>query len=186
MKCLLAVLMLSKASSEQAVCSFENVTYQSYALAMEDKARILHCGPCGACSTLQDVRIYHETKFTLTNTSTECALHHTLLGSWFGSRCMRTKVGFSRPCEACWIENFECTRTHCLGVCLLWKILNQGEPEGLLNPCFACDEKHCGPAFMACAGANRRRAGVVSDIPRPDEQVCKVAEHPLSDRCREL
>ena len=37
-----------------------------------------------------------------------------------------------------------------------------------------CDEVQCGPAFVACAGATRRRAGIDSDIPRPATQVWRV------------
>ena len=43
-----------------------------------------------------------------------------------------------------------------------------------LDPCIACDEKLCGPAFLECAGANRRRAGVISDIERDlQNEVCQ-------------
>lgn len=42
-----------------------------------------------------------------------------------------------------------------------------------LDPCHACDERFCGHAFVECAGANRRRVGVVSDIERDlDVEVC--------------
>ena len=37
-----------------------------------------------------------------------------------------------------------------------------------------CDELHCGPEFIRCAGANRRSSGIVSDIGRPGQQVCPV------------
>lgn len=30
-------------------------------------------------------------------------------------------------------------------------------------------QRHCGPIFVECAGANRRRAGVISDIERDME-----------------
>ena len=41
---------------------------------------------------------------------------------------------------------------------------NRGGAE--LNSCLECDEKLCGPAFIQCAGANRRRLGIESDIKR--------------------
>ena len=34
------------------------------------------------------------------------------------------------------------------------------------------DEKLCGPRFLECAGANRRRIGVHSDIVREGTEVC--------------
>jgi hypothetical protein len=43
-----------------------------------------------------------------------------------------------------------------------------------LNACTRCDERRCGPAFIACAGANRRRCGIVSDITRNEAtEVCQ-------------
>ena len=45
-----------------------------------------------------------------------------------------------------------------------------------LNSCFFCDEIHCSPTFIGrCAGANRRTAGVVTDIERPGAAVCAAA-----------
>jgi hypothetical protein len=44
-------------------------------------------------------------------------------------------------------------------------------PDGRLNDCLACDEAYCGAMFIECAGANRRRAGITSDIGRPGAQV---------------
>ena len=38
-----------------------------------------------------------------------------------------------------------------------------------LSPCLACDEHFCGPEFLTCAGANRRRVGIVSDLQRHEE-----------------
>ncbi len=51
-----------------------------------------------------------------------------------------------------------------------------GTQEGELSDCLRCDEKLCGPAFISCAGANRRRAGVVSDIERNGTHVCKEVD----------
>lgn len=41
-----------------------------------------------------------------------------------------------------------------------------------VKKCLKCDEDHCGPAFIKCAGANRRSSGIVSDIKRPPYQEC--------------
>jgi hypothetical protein len=38
-----------------------------------------------------------------------------------------------------------------------------------------CDEALCGPEFLPCSGATRRRMQIVSDIPRPESQQCTVA-----------
>lgn len=54
------------------------------------------------------------------------------------------------------------------------------------NPCLACDEARCGAEFMQCAGANRRRAGVVSDIERGRREVCTVAAYYLQQQQEQL
>jgi hypothetical protein len=46
---------------------------------------------------------------------------------------------------------------------------NSNNGGGALNACLKCDEKMCGPAFITCAGANRRRSGIISDIERDVE-----------------
>ena len=38
-----------------------------------------------------------------------------------------------------------------------------------------CDEVHCSAYYLASCGANRRTAGVVSDIRRPGQHICKAA-----------
>ncbi|KAF0974677.1 hypothetical protein FDP41_006151 [Naegleria fowleri] len=42
-----------------------------------------------------------------------------------------------------------------------------------LNSCYECDEIQCGPAFKTCSGLNRRNAGFVTDIERPEEEIWK-------------
>ena len=66
-----------------------------------------------------------------------------------------------------------CDLRRCVFSCLLYRMglggsTNQGDKEGELSDCLRCDEKLCGPPFVTCAGANRRRAGITSDIGRKD------------------
>ena len=44
-----------------------------------------------------------------------------------------------------------------------------------LSACMQCDELHCSAYFLQACGANRRTAGVVSDINRPSQHVCTAA-----------
>ena len=37
-----------------------------------------------------------------------------------------------------------------------------------------CDELLCGPDFVTCAGANRRRLGITTDIARGGAELCNV------------
>lgn len=145
-------------------------TYPNATAAQDAGALVRHCGACGACSTVRDIDIYNRTRNSLTGTATACALE-----SFFGGRrgvatCYRDEVGFSRGCRACWVDNVLCDRRDCLWTCLRYVVFrerNNGR-GGTLNPCLECDEKLCGPAFTRCAGANRRRSGIATDIGRDE------------------
>ena len=49
--------------------------------------------------------------------------------------------------------------------------------------CLQCDEYSSGPAFIKCAGANRRSSGIISDIDRGPGQVCPVGYCSGKARC---
>ena len=51
---------------------------------------------------------------------------------------------------------------------------NRDASTGELSSCLKCDEALCGPAFMSCAGANRRRTCITSDIARVSAEVCNL------------
>jgi hypothetical protein len=68
-----------------------------------------------------------------------------------------------------------CDLKHCAFTCIKSLLLGQKNNEGgsKLSSCLLCDERMCGPAFIECAGANRRRCGIVSDIARNESgEVC--------------
>jgi hypothetical protein len=138
---------------------------------------VLNCGQCGSCSNKHDIRIYYETRQTLTETMTSCGSGDFLFGidAW---QCLKEKAGMTDLCTSCWVLNYKCNIENCVNTCLKQRFFSfipslvkwQSEP---LNNWIACDEKLCGPVFVACAGANRRRVGVVSDLQRDAElEIC--------------
>lgn len=133
--------------------------------------------------------MYRRTTGNLTAAVRSCGLR------WGAARqraCLEG-LGLTPGCAVCFWQNIECDRRNCLTPCLaallasharrLWALVlsRRGvEPaqESLTsNRCLACDEARCGPAFMECAGANRRRAGIVSDIARDEAELCREAVH---------
>lgn len=153
------------------VCGDDGVTYASEAAAHAADRQVLHATACGACSNAADVEVLRRTRETLTLDARACGLRYFLLGRAAAERCL-VPVGFTSACAACWIDDMACAITHCTAICLWSRIT--GEPnnvDGRLNDCLQCDETFCGPEFGRCAGANRRRSGIVSDIARPVEQI---------------
>eukprot|EP00538_Stauroneis_constricta_P008848 CAMPEP_0119545770 /NCGR_PEP_ID=MMETSP1352-20130426/428_1 /TAXON_ID=265584 /ORGANISM="Stauroneis constricta, Strain CCMP1120" /LENGTH=395 /DNA_ID=CAMNT_0007590369 /DNA_START=216 /DNA_END=1403 /DNA_ORIENTATION=- len=153
---------------------------------------VAHCGECGQCSNPHDIKIYDDTKNTLFQDTLECArLAVSFTGESDVRECLEDRVGFTEGCNECWVENIMCDVQNCLFVCM-WQAMfskvdsnnkhssnnnddNRNPQE--LNACTQCDEKRCGPAFIKCAGANRRRSGIMSEFKRSDDQeVCHLVE----------
>lgn len=165
------------------VCGLDNfdklMTFKDATSARDSGSAVAHCGSCGQCSTVQDMEIMGQTKNSLTRDSTKCALKIFLGGTSAVAKCLEERVGFTPPCQDCWVDNIQCTFKSCKFTCLRSRLLGEGNNngDGKLNSCLQCDEKMCGPEFLSCSGANRRRMGVVSDIARDakDEQ-CKQSD----------
>mmetsp|Transcript_14276 Transcript_14276/g.18029 ORF Transcript_14276/g.18029 Transcript_14276/m.18029 type:complete len:228 (-) Transcript_14276:1324-2007(-) len=166
-----------KVYSSPAVCAAMNdqndrivnfTTVQNHSKAKKQVMQVAHCGECGECSTSNDIKIMKETKDTLTKTVTICALYSLFFGDKATEACLEKRIGFTPACSLCWSDNVRCTRENCRFTCLKYFIMRESNNRGgvELNSCLECDEKLCGPAFIQCAGANRRRLGIESDIKR--------------------
>ena len=93
-------------------------------------------------------------------------------------RCVADEIGLSAGCAPCWVDNVMCDQRACLFTCL-WSLArgeknNRDAAPDQLSTCLKCDEVMCGPAFITCAGANRRRCGITSDITRAAAEVCNL------------
>ena len=175
----LLVLSLSTVHSqvEDGYCGLDGNEYATVEAAHNAGTSILNCGPCGACSTLNDVKVYEETKNNLTKVSRMCAVVG-LIHDYLAKKCLDWFVGFTEECTKCWVENIKCDQKQCKWVCI-WSLItgeDYVDEEGNLNKCLQCDEDKCGPAFKECAGANRRRSCIVSDIMRDDKLICKECD----------
>lgn len=158
------------------VCGVNKITYESHEIAHALNIAILHCGPCGKCSNMNDAGVYYETRQTMTGIATKCAALKVLsLGSRsVASRCMKNNGARLTPgCMDCWMDNMECTKTNCFRICSLYA--STGNEEYRLK-CLECDEQFCGPNFKLCAGLTRRGAGMISDIDRKSEEICTVMD----------
>jgi len=175
--------------------SLNFTTFVNADAATADGAKISNCGECGYCSNYNDINIYNVTKNTLTKTTTKCATKAFLGGASTVRSCMDENVGLTHDCNTCWVDNVMCDMSQCVFTCIKSLILGGGRQHSRnnkakkedggngtltnenLNDCLLCDEKLCGPAFIECAGANRRRSGIKSDIGRDDSnEVCTVVD----------
>lgn len=170
------------------------------AQASPDVREIVHCGVCAACSAPEDVVVLPLTRKWITKEMTDVSggfaapwghgdvsrLREELTNRGMNFSTARPDGRTDQPtCMDCWTDNIMCTRNSCLDVCWI-KIFDPENPPADIDncgvfdfacKCLKCDEEYCGPAFIKCAGANRRSTGILSDIPRPEEQQCKVGKY---------
>lgn len=76
-----------------------------------------------------------------------------------------------------------CAKKNCVFIYLQSLLMNEVSNFNV-NPnditTTTCDEALCGPDFVPCSGATRRRMNIVSDIQRPQDQQCDVAKEDWS------
>lgn len=155
---------------------------------------VLHCGACGACSDLHDMEVIYNTRHTITTDMSRCAAEFAKPKIFGGDpsmsdlrKCLVEKgIDFTtdgrawaqpqgRPtCMDCWTDNIESDAVNCkMDFDCIKKFFNPNN-TGAYAGCLKCDEEKSGPEFIKCAGANRRSTGIVSDIQREGEQICKI------------
>ena len=158
-------------ATDKGVCTVEQKYYKAADIHLAKQKTILHCGKCGACSNINDIKEYYRTRETMTKISRSCAfkLINPINGRKKAQKCMIKKTNLSEKCLDCWLDNMECTKKNCLFKCLLATITTS---SSLYNECLKCDENKCGKEFLKCAGANRRNSGIITDISREKEEIC--------------
>ena len=97
--------------------------------------------------------------------------------------CNENKIGFTEECSVCWTDDQYCVRNNCVFIFLQSVFTNQVNnfevgPDDITTA--TCDEALCGPEFVPCVGATRRRMNIISDIARPTSQQCRVASEDWS------
>jgi hypothetical protein len=136
-------------------------------------ALVTHFGPCGLCSSLQDLSVYMRHP-DLTEPVRACGLLALTATEADAQACIED-LGFTPPCARIWFYNSRNTRRECLAECLLALDAPYQNPDGTLNDCLACDEELSGPVFKAVAGRTRRNTGLASAICRPCSEVRPIA-----------
>ena len=77
---------------------YEFVTTNNKEEAINAGHDIVHCGECGRCSTQNDIDLMINTKETLTEDATVCALRGLFMGDSTMDACLRD-IGFTPSCS---------------------------------------------------------------------------------------
>ena len=144
-------------------------------------AIVTHNGPCGLCSTLQDLAVYLEFR-DLGTTVRACGVQNLTKPFPQLAACIES-IGFAEPCAELWAYNARNTQQKCFQPCieavlselLFNEIIPYNNEDGSLSPCIGCDEELSGPVFKAYAGRTRRNSGIASGICRFCDGVSPIA-----------
>ena len=153
--------------------------------AKENDVLVTNCGPCGACSNRDDVGRFRDLGDSMISTVAPCVVSYLVSSAGVARECMHRHVGLSRSCAACWVEDQGCLVAHCYYECVIkletwfsaFKSRDNSKPQEAAwddknNRCLDCMETRCSKPYIDSCGANRRMAGVVSDISRSSEEIC--------------
>ena len=156
-------------------------TFASKQDALDEGWIVAHCGACGFCSNMPDIKTYVDTRKTIAASAKKCGPVN-FLGTFDALvDCIQDRIPFSDDCAVCWAENMRNTGRDCLFTCLATLFtgfmahnnVDGAGSAGWLNHCLYCDEKLSGPAFVTCSGVSRRRLGIVSEIERNPAEQCR-------------
>lgn len=166
------------------VCAWDNngpnsiiQTFDTPEDALAANFSVVHCGACGACSTWNDLRLQWTTRTYLADAAQNCAKQSLLGGRDSVQDCNEEQIGFSEACATCWTVDELCARDNCVFIFFQSVMTNrmnnfQVGPNEITSA--TCDEAMCGPEFVPCSGATRRRMDIVSTIARPLDQQCRI------------
>lgn len=168
------------------VCAWDNrgpdsniTTFDTAAAALAANFSIVHCGACAACSTWNDLSLQWTTRTFLADAAQSCAKKALFGGEDAVQECNRDDIGFTEDCARCWTVDELCAKKNCVFIFFQGVMINkltnfQVGPNEITSA--TCDEGMCGPEFVPCSGATRRRMNIVSTIARPIEQQCTIVE----------
>lgn len=151
-------------------------TYRDDAEAAAAGAQVTHYGPCGLCSSFEDLVVYLS-KPDLTNPVRQCGfegLRAPAEEREAVTRACLEEIGFSEPCANIWYYNVSHTRTVCMADCIMLLNAPLHTPDGQLNACIQCDEDRSGPVFKTVAGRTRRNSGLATALCRPCDEVSPI------------
>lgn len=178
------------------VCAFDDrgpasniTTFANREAAHAAGFKVLHCQPCGECSTWENLRIEWVTRNYLAAESARCAKKSLFGGGDAVTSCLeQPPIEFQSECAQCWTRDILCTKAYCAFIYLQSQLINTvgnfNVKEGTITSA-VCEEAHCeledGPGsgrmgFVECSGATRRRMNIVSSIERPEWQQCLTVD----------
>lgn len=142
---------LYKHMNDGPVCAFNEKcgdirTFDSAASAAQSNYTVAACGPCGHCSSWNDLHLQYSTRHSLAAQSQACGVKTMFSGIDALSSCLHEEIGFTEKCAMCWAVDIGCSKKHCIFMYLQSRMTNQlgnfavGEEK---TTAATCEEANC-------------------------------------------
>mmetsp|Transcript_12346 Transcript_12346/g.18365 ORF Transcript_12346/g.18365 Transcript_12346/m.18365 type:complete len:652 (+) Transcript_12346:84-2039(+) len=142
---------LYKHMNDGPVCAFNEKcgdirTFDNAASAALSNYTIAACGPCGHCSSWNDLHLQYSTRHSLAAQSQECGVKTMFSGVDALSSCLHEEIGFTEKCAGCWATDIYCSKAHCIFIYLQSRMTNQlgnfAVGENKITAA-SCEESNC-------------------------------------------
>ena len=163
---------------EDSYCtSYKLRTYPNQDLALEEGAFVTHVGPCGVCSTTQDLAALLS-NVDMTTASENCEVK-SAAGQSKGRQCFEG-LGLSSSCANMWAHAARQNERHCAVKCVVSDLRDiayqGGAPTCSLNACLRCNADHSQGTFEKFAGRTSQSSGVLSSIAQPCSDLAHITQ----------
>ena len=141
-------------------------------------AATTHKGPCGVCSSAQDLSRRMVLRDEMPKIGTLCGTSYYVNGLSFEIlvQCYVDTAGFTRDCAELW-GHYTATNVELCLECLKQDPYNGDPPECALNDCLACGEEFRS-VFDRVAGRNQPKSGITEPIGRKCSEFYPVVHDP--------
>lgn len=156
---------------------YELISYSSSDAATADGAVVTHKGPCGVCSSAQDLSVRMKHVTDLASKTLPCAVVYKLdtqsssevrFAELF--TCVKN-LGFSDPCGELWAHYLATNGNLCASNCSKGytgvPVLNGDPPNCTLSECLQCSADIFQDDFDMLSGRTMSASGIIDAIARP-------------------
>ena len=167
--------------SEPTECEGRRYSMQTFDTRddVPPRASITHKGPCGVCSSAQDLSRSMKLRNRLATIGTLCGTSYYLNGLSFENLVQCYEIeGFTRECSELLGHRVATSAELCALECLSNKgPLNGDPPECAFNDCLSCGNQFHA-AYDRAAGRNQPKSGITEQIGRNCSEFYPVVHDP--------
>jgi hypothetical protein len=171
--------------SDSEACQGRTYAMETFAseAAVPSNAAITHKGPCGVCSSAEDLAVRMQARDTLQVDSYLCGVQYFLSSGsdderWSSLIQCFENVGFSAGCAELWSHFVATNANLCSAQCFVQGPFNGDPPDCPLNSCFLCSAATFSKEFDRISGRIMTGSGITENIVRNCTEFYPVVHDP--------